>query len=288
MRFVLLPIIAFVGFTCSAFAQQEDSVEIIYDTVYESPDTIRQKEEVTVVQIQHYVLDLSAGVSVGFSSPAIGYSGDTCNAPGRAWAVSVGIPFRANFRPFVINSGIYIERLTSRWDISCTTASFVSEQETVIDTLDLYYVVIKGDTIPRALTASRDTNIVYSKFDSRDSSVTNRYTFVSLPVLFGYQHDWKHWSLAGSAGFVVSYLVSADGRNRWGNPLSVVREPTSLLHRLFVSPAVQVSGSIPLSRDISVSADISYSFPAQTLHEDGVFDVRIHRLAFNLSISYHF
>jgi len=288
MHFVLLPVIAFLGLTCSAFAQQEDSVEIIYDTVYEAPDTIRQKEEVTVVQIQHYVLDLSAGVSVGFSSPAISYSGDTSNAPGGAWAVSVGIPFRANFRPFVINSGIYVERLTSKWDISCTTASLVSEQETVIDTLDLYYVVIKGDTVPRALTASRDTNIVYSKFNTRDSSVTNRYTFLSLPVLFGYQRGWKHWSLAGSAGFVVSYLVSADRRNRWGNPLSVVREPKSLLHRLFVSPAVQVGGSIPLSRNISFSADISYIFPTQPLHKDGVFEAKIHRLATSLSILCHF
>jgi hypothetical protein len=144
MRYLFF-LIAFFFILSKTSAQENDSVEIVYDTLY-TADTIHQKQEVTVVHQEEYVLDLSTGISFGYSIPFIRYKGDSTMKYKKARTVAISIPFTANFKPFTIISGLMIEQLTTDVDLQYQTSKTNNTTINIIDTLDVYYVTKNGIT----------------------------------------------------------------------------------------------------------------------------------------------
>ena len=271
----------FFVFLDNLHAQESDSIEIIYDTVY-AADTVYQKEEITIVNQQEYVLDLSTGFSVGYSNPYINYSGDTCVSPKDAWAVHAFIPFTANFRPFIVKTGILIERLFINMDVQYRTSHYDSTTRTLIDTLDVYYVTKRGVTERHVLTSSRDTVITTKAFTRMTAQNTNTYTFIAVPLLFGYQLDKQWCTISASMGAYLSYLAWSGKKTILSNDAGIFAEKTSNLHRFFTSPAFNTQCIVPISKACDIAGGIVYRYSPISLQKDKSYNTQFQSITYNL------
>jgi len=286
MRYVLF-FIAFFTILGKTLAQENDSIEIVYDTVYTS-DTVHQKQEVTIVNQQEYVLDFSTGLSFGYSIPAIIYKGNSSVSPKNASAIAAYIPFTANFRPFIISSGIQIERLSTTLNLQYRTTHFDSTIKTITDTLDVYYVKKNGITEKRVLTSSRDTVIKTKVNNSIATQNRNTYTFISIPVLFGYQLDKKRFNLSTSVGAYFSYLGWSGKKNILCKDYGIFEEKIIALHRFYISPALNTQCIVPISDACDFAGGLFYRYSPISLQKSNSYNTKFQSITINISLYYHF
>jgi hypothetical protein len=286
MRYVLF-FIAFFTILGKTFAQENDSVEIVYDTVYTS-DTVHQKQEVTIVNQQEYVLDFSTGLSFGYSIPANIYKGDSCVSPKNAMAISAFIPFTANFRPVIVSSGIQIEQLSTILNLQYRTSHFDSSIKTITDTLDVYYVKKNGITEKRVLTSSRDTVIKTKVYNSIATQSRNTYTFISVPLLFGYQLDKKRFNVSTSVGAYFSYLGWSGKKNMLSKDSGTFEEKTITLHRFYISPAVNTQCIVPISNACDIACGLLYRYSPVSIQKRKSYNTTFQSITINVSLFYHF
>jgi len=268
-------------------AQESDSVEIIYDTVY-STDTVHQKQELTVVNQKEYVLDFSTGLSFGYSIPVIKFKGDNCVSPKSASAISAFIPFTANFRPIIINTGIQIEQLSTTLHLQYRTSHFDSTIKTIIDTLDVYYVKKNGVTEKRVLTSSRDTVIKTKVFNSLAIQNKNTYTFLTVPLLVGYQIDKDWFSASASIGAYFSYLGWTGKKNLLSKDSGTFEEKTISMHQFYISPAFNTQFILPISNTFDISCGLLYRYSPISLQKDKSYNTTVQSLTTHLSFFCHF
>jgi len=268
-------------------AQESDSVVIVYDTVYTS-DTIHQKEEITIIEKQEYVLDLSTGLSLGFGIPFIKTKGDSCVSSRNANSISATIPFSANFKPFIIQSGIMLERFNANLNLQFRKPQWDTLHISVTDTLDKYYVVKNGDTVLRVLTETHDSVSIKKTFNTIHTKAQNTYTFVSIPLLFGYQLDKKSYSFSVSAGVYFSYLAIIGKQNELSKDDGIFKEANISYHRFFISPAVNARLIIPISKVFDISGGINYCFSPKNLYNSKIYNTHFQSISLQISLFYHF
>lgn len=264
-----------------------DSVIIIYDTVY-APDTIRQSEELIVYETEEYVLDLATGFAAGYVQPFMQLHADsTMNAKGLfGWTAE--IPFRANFRPLLIESGIAVQQLAGNRELHIWTPHTDTLHETVTDTLDVYYIIRNGVTRTRAITRQRDSMWTETKNIHSQSQQKTYYTWLTVPLLIGYQKDWKRCFVSASAGAYFSFLLKRGSNNVQSDGNQISAETDGMLHRWNVWPAVQISLMFPVSERCDLAVQTNGMFSAINQFSSEKYSFHIQQLAVKFAFFYHF
>ena len=286
MRYLFISIMLFTG-AIELRAQELNSLEIVYDTIYTVKDTIYEKQEIIVYQQEEYYLDFSVGFSVSYAFNKILYYGDTCSNPIHSSLVGLSIPFQAYFKPWIIQSGILYQKLNTHFDLQYPTQLIQKEETFITDTLDIYYAVIQGDTIERYITQQRDTTILHTSIQIKDSSIVNSYSMVRVPLLVGYQYTKNKFSYALAAGVYFSYIM-ASSNNKLCSTTGIFNESILIHRNFFVSPAVHANISYDFGDFFDISIGMAYYNSYIHLKNNNIYNVNYQSLASNFSLNYHF
>lgn len=283
-------VILFSVFSLIAYSQTvplADSVEVYYDTIY-APDTIRQSEELIVYETEEYVLDLATGFAAGYVQPFMQLRADsTMNAKGLfGWTAE--IPFRANFRPLLIESGIAVQQLAGNRELHIWTPHTDTLHKMVTDTLDVYYIIRNGVTRTRAITRQRDSMWTETKNIHSQSQQKTYYTWLTVPLLIGYQKDWKRCFVSASAGAYFSFLLKQGSNNAQSDGKQISSETDEMLHRWNVWPTVQVSLMFPISERCDLAVQTNGMFSAINQFSSEKYSFHIQQLAVKFAFFYHF
>lgn len=275
-------------FACVALlAQETDSEQVVYDTVY-TYDTIVQKKEVTVYEEQEYVLDLSVGFSGGRCRGFSAKKDDANITQEEAHGLVLGVPFRANFRPWFVATGVQLNLLATNTGLATSTWKTDSIQYTITDTLDSYYVVKQGKKYARHVLQSRDTTVMTRRLQRADTGVVNRYSLVEIPLMAGYQLDFKHVSVALSAGIHTMVVVGSRPGNLLSDGSAFVVEKSNMLRRCAVNPAIDAQLFVPLGESIDLACAFSYQYCELSVYKDVKYRPINQSFTTSFAFYYHF
>ncbi|MBK8806618.1 MAG: hypothetical protein IPO21_08220 [Bacteroidales bacterium] len=207
------------------------------------------------------------GVSANYATGISSFEIDSFFSPVRASAFTIGVPFRANFKPWFFSSTLNVTFLNTEADLSYSYNRAYNETVTLYDTLDVYKIIVGKDTLRRYTIQEKDSSILVYKTEGDTLTEKNRYTFLSLPLMTGLQFDAKHFSFAISAGVVVSCLVTNNKNNKVADENSFIRESQLLLRRFYLEPTVDIEFFIPFSENFDLSLGLVYRYSNKSIYK---------------------
>jgi hypothetical protein len=193
--------------------------EIVYDTVYVPGDTIHNTDTLVVYLKNIDQLKFSADFSYSafYSFADIGANSETYNdyANKRQTAVSplmsyqVGGRFNVQKKHNSLSLGVGIKSLR---EVQNYPDSWVKNTTTYskLDTIDSYYDITGIDTTWHYVTQENE----YSKIDSslNKNSYKNHYLYFEIPIIYGYNKDFKKFSISLQAGLLLDFLLNVSGK----------------------------------------------------------------------------
>lgn len=158
-----------------------------------------------------------------------------------------------------------------------------------------FYVLPSGDSVT-VFESIADTNYVYSK-QSIDSAynaeyqqkATNQYRFIEIPVMVGYQMEFKRVSIDFSAGLGFAIPYGASGYVLANGALQPIQDNTKAYQHAFVNLLVGAGVHYRISNSLSFNAmpmyrtNLTHFYPVE---DKKAFDY--HTFHINLGMSYTF
>ncbi len=219
MRFFLF--LVFVLFSAVVLSQQVND-SIVYDTIQLDNKTIIKKQVIKKEYVEKSPLAMGYFSEVNFSPvyTKTRYANkfhDSISTNLRGY--STGICQNIIINNYLFQIGITYLNLRSSFDYQKYNRTINTGSYEVLDTINVHYYIINGDSVPGILTEPRivhysDTSVTYNHLAGKQE-----YHFINIPVLVGYRFRAEKFAFYIKTGVYFQVLVASNGQ---------VIEPSSL------------------------------------------------------------
>lgn len=202
MKWGFFIIMLFVWSNCFSQETIEDSshVEIVYDTVYTDPDTIKKVQTITI----HESLPLyfSGGISI---SPQLYFVKTDISDDSRV-GLSPAIEAKLIYNNWMLQTGMSYSHIKENKQFTWHDSLLNTGIRPIIDTIANYTKIVNGQREIIYVTRPSQEEYDYYTYSGDTINVENKYTYLELPVLLGYNYETGDIQLEAKIGFVSRFL----------------------------------------------------------------------------------
>jgi hypothetical protein len=137
---------------------------------------------------------------------------DSLNAAGSARMHSVALTQYFIVNNFLIQSGLEYNALSSNYAFDNRSINITSRQVEIIDTINIHYYIVNGDSIPEYVTdkytiTENDTVVSGLKYKG-----TIKSSLITIPLNIGYRWRFEKFALYGKIGARFNFITSTKGK----------------------------------------------------------------------------
>lgn len=195
---------------------------------------------------------------------------------------SVGAELTYTF-PFniYIGSGVEYLQVNERFNVQISTDStFIQEDEPVI-----FIIESNGDTLA---TAFEDVEISSKKTAIWENY--NSHTFVNIPMIIGYQHQWNTWSFFAEGASLLSFYTGAEGKMLHVDNDAVIDVASQFNPSIELMTRCRAGLAYKLTNRLDVAVHVAGIFQTTGIAQQGLwFNSQRYRMAgAGLNLRYNF
>ncbi len=254
----IINIVCLVFVSASSFCQyQRDSV--VYDTIQLNADTTIIKKKVIVKEVtEKPPLAIGYYTEANFS-PLItntwytNHFIDSISTSLQGYSASVSQCIVVN--NYLLQAGINYTNLHSSFHYEKYSMDINTGSYNVIDTINIHYYIINGDSVPEVVTEQRTVDYSDTARNHIHLKGRQRYQFLNIPVLFGYRFRAEKFAIHVKAGVVVQLLLSARGEIIDQSSLTLNKLQEVAPKKTSVVSIMSIGFEYPFSRYFSIYAE---------------------------------
>ncbi len=193
---------------------------VIYDTVYVKKEPVYVNREIKVddpasivyLSLGFYASPLfSTNYYFAKSSAEEQYKSNLNAAVSERIGYTIGCNTLFFNRKLRTEIGFAITRINDFFSYAAMQTIIDTSQVTITDTLDVYYIVTGSDTSAVYITENRQNTIIDTTQNHYNYKEKNSITFFEIPVIFGYELNYKKIGLTPKIGAVPGFIIQKNG-----------------------------------------------------------------------------
>ena len=214
MRILNIVCLVLISMSTSTFGQHQKET-VVYDTIRLNDDTTIIKKKVIMKEvIEKQPLAIGYYTEANFSpvftsTQYINHFFDSISTSLSGYSTSVTQCMVVN--NYLVQAGFNYTYLHSSFKYEKYSVNINSGTYNVIDTINIHYYIINGDSVPGMITEQRTVDYSDTTRSHKHLSGKQTYQFLNIPILFGYRFRAEKFAVHVKAGLLFQFLLSARG-----------------------------------------------------------------------------
>lgn len=188
---------------------------------------------------------------------------------------SLGVNIKYHYNRFFIQSGLTYSnfgeqntyKITNEFhDTSASFYTYDISTTHTYDTIGWTDDPLQPGVLVPLLSSHIHTDTLSSKWNTVDSAyytsnsevVKNRYRYIEIPIMFGYQHEYKNWSFMAAAGVSYGFKVAEEGKYINNSQLETILKTNSPYSNSNLNGIVSLGVGYAITNNISVILQPTY------------------------------